>query len=109
MNRRSFLRGLAAPAIVAAGSLMPVRSIERFFLPTLYGDGVRDDTAAIQALIDGKPYIKNGLIVDSNVLSGGRFRLSNPIILRENWEAQLTNCSFESTADYCFIMHMPLT
>jgi hypothetical protein len=31
MNRRSFLRGLiAAPAIVAASSIMPVRAIERF-------------------------------------------------------------------------------
>lgn len=38
MNRRGFLTGLgamiAAPAIVHAGNLMPVRAIERLILPS---------------------------------------------------------------------------
>lgn len=105
MNRRSFLRGLiAAPAIVAAGSLMPIRSIERFLLPTLWGDGVHDDSAAIQALIDGKPYIKNGLVVGSSLLNGGHYLLNKTIILGASYTAMITNCSFESAADYCFVM-----
>lgn len=40
LPRRHFLRGiLAAPAIVAAGSLMPVRSIERLLVPNHYDYG----------------------------------------------------------------------
>lgn len=107
MNRRAFLRGLiAAPAIVAAGSLMPIRSIERFVLPTLWGDMVHDDSAAIQALVDGKPYIKNGLVVDSSLLNGGQYLLNKGIILGANSTAMITNCSFKSTAGYCFVMQI---
>lgn len=52
MNRRSFLRGLfaAAPAIVAAPSLMKISSA--IFTPKLWGDGIHDDTVALQQLID---------------------------------------------------------
>lgn len=55
MDRRGFLRGLfAAPAIVAASSLMPVSAKLLLDLPPkLWGDGIHDDTAALQALLDG--------------------------------------------------------
>lgn len=51
MNRRALLRGLfAAPAIVAAANIMPVKA----FLdlkPRLWGDGIHDDGPAIRAMI----------------------------------------------------------
>lgn len=51
MDRRSLLRGLfAAPAIVAASSLMPVNA--RLLRPFLVGDGITDDTDALQWMID---------------------------------------------------------
>lgn len=57
IDRRSLLRGLmAAPAVIAAGSLMPIRSIERLLMPTLWGDGIHDDTDALQAALSGKPF-----------------------------------------------------
>jgi hypothetical protein len=50
-TRRTFLRGLiAAPAIVAASNLMPISV--RTFIPSLVGDGIADDTAALQAMIN---------------------------------------------------------
>lgn len=54
MDRRGFLRGLfAAPAIVAASSLMPINSRLLFDgPPMLWGDGIHDDTAALQWMID---------------------------------------------------------
>lgn len=61
MNRRGFLKGMlalsAAPAIVKAGSLMPLGRIWTHSaggIITLYGDGVTDDTLALQALINGQ-------------------------------------------------------
>lgn len=47
MNRRSFLKLCAAVAVVVA---MPFRWVRH----KLYGDGITDDTAAVQALIDGE-------------------------------------------------------
>lgn len=56
VSRRSFLRGALT---VAAASLVPVSAAKALGLddvPTLWGDGVHDDTEGLQALIDGKPF-----------------------------------------------------
>ncbi len=60
MTRRGFLKAMlvaaAAPAIVRAESLMPIY-VPKIIVPgdtILWGDGVHDDTMALQALIDGK-------------------------------------------------------
>lgn len=52
MTRKEFLKtfGIAVVAVSVAG----LSSIEAEAIPTLYGDGVHDDTVAVQALIDGK-------------------------------------------------------
>lgn len=76
VNRRGFLAGVialaAAPAIVRADSLMKV-VVPR--LPKLWGDGVHDDTAYLQALLDkaGKVQLPSGI-----------FLVSAPLILRSN-------------------------
>ena len=79
MNRRSLLRGLfAAPAIVAIGSIMPVKVIEHFasVVPKLWGDGIHDDSAALQYLIDnavgGMVRLPSGIFRVSNTLHVGR-------------------------------------
>lgn len=89
LSRRSFLRGaLAAPAVVAAASLMPVRAIERLLIPRLWGDGVHDDTAALQAVLDGRPYWYGGLLMRAPagvvLMPPGAlaFRLSQPVDFR---------------------------
>jgi polygalacturonase len=52
-SRRRFLFGaaalLAAPAIAKASNLMPISVLKP---PKLWGDGIHDDTAAIQHFID---------------------------------------------------------
>lgn len=75
MNRRTLLRGLfAAPAIVAASSLMPIKVMAALapLPPHLYGDGIHDDTAALQWIIDN--HKGPGLVMPS-----GRFLISSPV------------------------------
>lgn len=63
MNRRGFLglmlAAAAAPAFVKADSLMKIVAPRQDLILaadyTLWGDGIHDDSAAFQALIDGKP------------------------------------------------------
>lgn len=74
-SRRSFLHGLfCAPAIVAASSIMPVKAILDV-PPRLWGDGVHDDTAALQWILD-RPgaYIVNGV-----------YRVTAPLIVRHDY------------------------
>jgi hypothetical protein len=63
-TRRGFLGAMlaaaVAPAIVRAGSLMPIYVPKAPKLLTLWGDGVHDDTAALQALIGGTSVIYHG-------------------------------------------------
>ena len=59
MTRRSFIKLIAATATVVAMPMVgaTTHSIQNF---TLYGDGVTDDTEAIQALFDCKEVFMNG-------------------------------------------------
>jgi hypothetical protein len=51
LSRRSFFGGaLALSAVIA----LPLEAFP--FAPTIYADGVHDDTAGLQALLDGKPF-----------------------------------------------------
>jgi hypothetical protein len=80
-TRRGFLGAVlalaAAPAIVKASSLMPI------YVPklVLWGDGVTDDSAALQAFIGGSPIIYNGSILralDGHIrLPAGEFLLAS--------------------------------
>jgi hypothetical protein len=62
LSRRGFLGAMlaaaAAPAFVKASSLMPIYVPKQEVL-TLWGDGVHDDSAALQALIDGKEVVRH--------------------------------------------------
>jgi hypothetical protein len=57
MNRRSFLRGMLG---VAALSIVPAPLLSQANIPRIVGDGVHDDTAGIQAALDGQPFICDG-------------------------------------------------
>lgn len=63
LSRRGFLGAMlaaaAAPAIVKSDSLMRV-VVPRPVLLTLWGDGVRDDSQALQALVDGQAVMYQG-------------------------------------------------
>lgn len=87
-TRRSFLRGLfAAPAIVAASSLMPINT--RLLLPVaprLWGDGIHDDTAALQWFVDHPKDMTEILLVPDGV-----FRIEGPIVLRNSFHLRSAN------------------
>lgn len=85
MNRRSFIGSILAlglaPAIVRASSLMPV--IAR--IPDsliLYGDGIHDDTKAMQAFMDGMKVIRpDGSAAMGGPITTGTFLISDTLIV----------------------------
>jgi len=80
LSRRNLLRGLiAAPAVVAIGNIMLVRSIERLLIPTLWGDGLHEDSAGLQAYFAGKPFLYNGIYRLSDTLPCGSYLAKHPI------------------------------
>lgn len=95
MNRRGFLGALlaaaAAPAIVRAGSLMPVYVPRPSGLLTLWGDGVHDDTAALQAMLMGAAVRYGTAILEPNAgrifLPPAIFKLSDTLTLSKEKKA----------------------
>lgn len=85
MNRRGFLKsmlaaGAASYVVTSAGVLMPVRKL---WTPLqLWGDGIHDDTAALQAWINGEPVIdmRTGASL-GRVLIGGEYQVSQTIYM----------------------------
>lgn len=86
-TRRGFLGAMlaaaAAPALVRAGSIMPVY-VPKPGLITLWGDGIHDDTTAMQALLSGGEVNYGGASVKSLAgtlrLPSGTFLVSAPLV-----------------------------
>ncbi len=76
MNRRQFLQACSA---VVALAMVPVRWVRH----RLFGDGVTDDTEAMQALLDGEPVeMPDGSIQQSGVISlpvGRTYRVTDTL------------------------------
>jgi hypothetical protein len=100
MNRRDFFRSALAVSAIAA---VPLIASER--APVVYGDGIHDDTAGLQAALSGKPFVSNGHLrtyANRLVLDGGTYRLSETLkISRSN--TLITNASFAyfEPVEYC--------
>lgn len=87
MDRRSFIKSatsglllMAAPAIVRSESLMVLPRRKLY----LWGDGIHDDTEALQAFVDGKRVInlnKDVFMAWGDTLEGGSFRVSKTIVI----------------------------
>lgn len=102
-NRRGFLGLLlaaaASPAIVRAESLMKLAVPPRL---VLWGDGIHDDAAALQALIDGKDVVRRdgSTFIRSEhggiFLAHGCYALGSPIVLDANVPNALEHCWFTS-------------
>ena len=108
-NRRGFLGAMLAasmaPAIVRASSLMPI-FVPKIIVPkfVLWGDGIRDDTLALQALIDGKEVIRHDgstftrTLTNAIFLSNGTYAISAPIIFKGDGHT-MKNCHFKGTGN----------
>lgn len=77
MDRRLFLRGALALSAVSVA----VPSLAFDGAPTIYGDGIHDDWAGLQAMFDGRPFhVDDEIIVaGEGVVSGGDFILSRTL------------------------------
>ena len=83
INRRDFLKAMlataAAPAIVKLSSIMPVVQLSDGLI--LWGDGIHDDTRAIQALLDGGRIVRSsdGILIPNGYIYGGDFLISETV------------------------------
>lgn len=117
ISRRSFLRGAL---VVSAASVLPVLPAFAEDIPTLYGDGVHDDTLALNALLNrekvrvdgeivqvtdnfvqlrGGTYAVSGLTIPDMHLIGSS-SLSNTTIIRRFKDADA-----ETWVDYAWVPH----
>lgn len=82
MTRRNFIKLLGASLCVAAAPSF-VTTEHKFQIFTLHGDGITDDTEAIQALFDGKEVTFGGTVlkeVDGVIrIPSGVFKIDNKI------------------------------
>lgn len=83
VTRRGLLTGLgaflAAPAIVRASNLMPVKD----WLPRIIGDGIHDDWEGLQAALNGEPFQAIGPIFSDAGgvhLNGGVYLVTRPLV-----------------------------
>src|SRR5258706_15144126 len=85
IHRRGLLLGalaaFAAPAIVRADSLMKLYVPRRLIL---WGDGVADDTEALQALINGEEVLTSfGGIASHRTIPFGAYLTGSPLVISE--------------------------
>jgi hypothetical protein len=107
LSRRGFLGALlaaaAAPAIVKASSLMPIY-VPKIITPaymTLWGDGVHDDTLAMQALLSGGLVMSAGGMLLGGDASGvripsGHFKVTEGLRLKRS-NVTLTDSTIQYT------------
>lgn len=104
MNRRSFLRGMlvvTAVAIVPTAALKAMEAIKP--LPILYGDGIGDDTAALQALFDGKAFrTLDGFvgIAEECRLADAHLSVSSMLSIGQKRGMLISDCVFEAVQDF---------
>lgn len=96
-DRRSFLKGLLT---VAAVAVMPKPALADY--PVLHGDGIHDDTAALQTMVNGGKIIIEGSVVDTTISPAlchdMRFLLSDTLTFNgteQTGRVQFYRCVFE--------------
>jgi hypothetical protein len=83
LSRRWFLKGTLAVAATAVIALPPLASPH----PIVYGDGIHDDTAALNALFARLPVICEGSLIERAadepvLLEKGVFLISGPLVVQ---------------------------
>ncbi|MCZ3377440.1 twin-arginine translocation signal domain-containing protein [Rhizobium sp. AG207R] len=91
-TRRSFLRGLltiTAAAVVLDGLPLGQKVASA---PVLYADGIHDDSDALEAMFDGRPFRVDGanVIAHDGILANAYLSVSRPI--RPKGDFTIMNC-----------------
>lgn len=94
LSRRSFLRGVLSVAAVSSVPLIRAMPV----MPIIYGDGIGDDTAGLQALFDGLPVdIRSDVIRllagEHPIISGGIFRLTDGLVVSRGRSVTMSDCN----------------
>lgn len=84
VSRRSFLGGALT---LTAAAVLPFKTFAA--VPVIHGDGYRDDSAGLQAAIDGKPFrcVGEQAVVRNQgqiFIGAGVYRLSRTLHIRES-------------------------
>lgn len=81
LSRRSFLRGVLALSVTPALNIPSFASV-----PVIRGDGIHDDWAGLQAMLDGEPFRVEGenLVAVDGIVSGGPFAVSDTLTFRRS-------------------------
>lgn len=82
LSRRSFLKGTLTLSAVTVLNIPEVAAD----IPILYGDGIHDDTKALQALFDREKVIIENDLISAKMpyyLTGGTYLISDSIHIRE--------------------------
>jgi len=90
MDRRKFLKGLLC---ITAVTILPAPKLHSH--PIFHGDGIHDDTDALQALFNRETVVIEGKIVkgaERVVLSGGKYRTTKTLIIYNDTTIQ--HCHF---------------
>jgi hypothetical protein len=98
MNRRAFIRNICTvaatrPLLSIAGpvvALLPLRTV-------LYGDGVHDDTGALQAWFDGGDVVDQAGAPIGRVLRHGRYLLTNTVTITDKFSGDFSYNHLEFT------------
>lgn len=100
-SRRRFLIGaaalLAAPAIAEASNLMPISVLKP---PKLWGDGIHDDTDALQWRAD------HAKLYDHEVVPPGSYLVSKTISYRGIEGLRIANCEFIGKTPLDCVIHI---
>lgn len=90
LTRRHFFFGVGAAA-VAVSAPISLRQV-----PFLWGDGVHDDTDALNAFFRGdRVETSAGIITRQDLLVGGVFRTTAPVVIAKSdigWARSAVNC-----------------
>ncbi|MFB0613933.1 hypothetical protein [Aurantiacibacter poecillastricola] len=85
----------------AAGVALSAVPLKVAAMPVLYGDGLRDDTVALQHLIDGHQVVLGSDRVLAKSEAGvvrllkGKFRLTSALRGNPRVHLQIANCAFK--------------
>lgn len=102
-TRRGFLGAMlaaaTAPAFVKAGALMPIYVPQAPKVLTLWGDGIHDDTAALQAAIMGGSVVyADGRPIERGFVRGGTYRTSATLVYDGRVVGGIDSASVHSSA-----------
>ena len=103
MNRRGFLKVVFS---AAAASAVPIALNKALRSPTpvIYGDGIHDDTAGLQAAFNGQDFVCHKDLVsvsgDTVHLSGGTFLISKTIEVGGTRSLRATHIALKTVPEF---------